>query len=134
MKTGEAREATAWLHEVRGMMGRGWEGWRIGVAKDIVGQSARCDAGLVYEFIGRPFEVFRALTHSSLPSERAMQSKGILQIAINRVQTRGILSMFQSADISRSSSRGQRYLRLLGRVGPWGLAFWIWEVLGLGMD
>ena len=37
LKTKEARETQAWMHEVRGMVGRGWEGWRIGVAKDIVG-------------------------------------------------------------------------------------------------
>jgi hypothetical protein len=37
MKAKEARETQAWMHEVRGMVGRGWEGWRIGVAKDIVG-------------------------------------------------------------------------------------------------
>jgi hypothetical protein len=37
MKTKEARETRAWMQEVRGMVGRGWEGWRLGVAKDIVG-------------------------------------------------------------------------------------------------
>jgi hypothetical protein len=36
--TKEARETQAWMHEVRGMVGRGWEGWRVGVAKDIVGK------------------------------------------------------------------------------------------------
>lgn len=37
MKMQDARKTQAWVHEVRGMVGRGWEGWRIGVAKDVVG-------------------------------------------------------------------------------------------------
>lgn len=184
MKTREAREAQAWMHEVRGMVGRGWEGWRIGVAKDIVGFAAffalfdvsrrtansvgraispdsphveEADrattlasysrvvhgtmlvtggvvAGLVYELIGRPFEVMRTLSRSSLPSEKAFQHSSMLHIALRRARTRGVLSFFQSAEVARGSSRAQSWLRLLGRVGPWGLAFWIWEVLGLGMD
>jgi len=184
MKTKEAREIQAWMHEVRGMMGRGWEGWRIGVAKDVLGfasffalfdvsrraansvgrsispnsphveEKDRATklasysrvihgtllvtggvvAGLVYEFIGRPFEVMRSLTHSSLPSEKALQSRSMLQIALYRARTRGIISFFRSAEVARSSTRSQSFLRLLGRVGPWGLAFWIWEVLGLGID
>jgi len=182
MTTREAREAQAWLHEVRGMVGRGWEGWRLGVAKDIVGFGAffalfdvsrrtansvgrsispdsphveEIDrrmklasygrivhgtlmvtggvvAGLVYEFIGRPFEVMRSLTRSSLPADKTLQGKNMLQIVLQRAQTRGITSFFRSAEVARTSSRTQSCLRLLGRVGPWGLAFWIWEVLGLG--
>jgi len=184
MNTKEARETQAWMHEVRGMVGRGWEGWRLGVAKDIVGFAAffalfdfsrrtansvgrsispnsphveEADratklasysrlvhgtilvtggvvAGVVYEFIGRPFEVMRTLTRSSLPSERSLERGGLLDKALQRARKRGISSFFQSAEVARTSSRAQSCLRLLGRVGPWGLAFWIWEVLGLGLD
>jgi hypothetical protein len=91
-------------------------------------------AGLVYEFIGRPFEVLRSLTRLTLPSDKALQSGNMTQVALHRVRTRGILSFFQNVDIARTSGRTQSCLRLLGRVGPWGLAFWIWEVLGLGVD
>jgi hypothetical protein len=91
-------------------------------------------AGLVYELIGRPFEVLRSLTRLSLPSEKALQNNNMIQISLHRARTRGVLSFFRSADIVRTSSRVQSCLRLLGRVGPWGLAFWIWEVLGLGID
>jgi len=185
MKTKEARETQAWMHEVRSMVGRGWEGWRIGVAKDIVGFAAffalfdvsrrtansvgrsispksphveevardrrlisysrivhgtilvtgGVVAGLVYEFIGRPFEVVRSLSRPSLPlcSDKLLNGN-MLQVAFHRARTRGVRSLFQSTDVARTSSRTQSCLRLLGRVGPWGLAFWIWEALGLGME
>ena len=90
-------------------------------------------AGLVYEFIGRPFEVVRSLSRLSLPQASDKLLNGnMLQVALYRARTRGVLSLFQSAEVARTSSRTQSCLRLFGRVGPWGLAFWVWEVLGLG--
>ena len=47
----EARQVASWMKEVTGMAGRGWDGWRWGVAKDACGK------------FNQPLGVQRTLTH-----------------------------------------------------------------------
>ncbi|KAF8581218.1 hypothetical protein K439DRAFT_1636374 [Ramaria rubella] len=85
-------------------------------------------AGISYEFICRPFDVARRCINASVIERHHMS---IASILVNKVEADGILSFFR--DPTRTMTpRAPTYtwLRTLGRVGPWGVAFLAWENFG----
>jgi hypothetical protein len=85
-------------------------------------------AGLSYELVCRPFDVARRCIHiSTIEGHR----HSIRQVLANKVREDGLLSFFRDPMASLSASNNT-WLRMLGRVGPWGVAFLAWENLGPG--
>lgn len=101
-------------------------------------------AGLIYECLCKPWDVARRVialqrTLVSHPSSRQSLSSVLMQ----KVQADGIRSFFRehSAGLpeypelrSNVHRRISSVLRTLGRVGPWGVGFLVWESFGSGLD
>lgn len=97
-------------------------------------------AGLAYESLCRPWDVARrAITlEKSLAPRRSL-----LSILMQKLQGDGVISFFRehpeafSGHPESQSSVHRRIfsaLRTLARVGPWGVAFLVWESFGPGLD
>lgn len=100
-------------------------------------------AGLAYESLCRPWDVARralALEKSIAPHLSARQP--LFSILMRKLQQDGITSFFREhAGIpqhpesqSNIHRRISSALRTLARVGPWGVAFLVWESFGPGSD
>lgn len=101
-------------------------------------------AGLAYELSSRPFDEARRVVHAhyvSQPSNRTVAAA--LRALEDKARTDGIKYFFREARVHDTSSyetesllrRRVRYtLRVLGRVGPWGVGFLIWEIYGPGLS
>ena len=100
-------------------------------------------AGLAYEVVCRPWDVTRKLAQM----ERTQSSTTnrprpyLIDSIARKIQDDGLLSFFRDAagkeEGTLSSPRNQRLLvagRTLGRVGPWGVAFLVWETFGPGIS
>jgi len=105
-------------------------------------------AGLAYEFTGRPFDVARRsvrtyqITHDSAVRPSFARRTAIIVSALKeKAEAEGFRVFFRLSPDERSASAlstpwRQRLfstLRLLGRVGPWGAGFLIWESFGPGL-
>ncbi|KAG8947280.1 hypothetical protein FRC04_010856 [Tulasnella sp. 424] len=111
-------------------------------------------AGLGYEFAGRPFDNARRIVHEQRLHSEARSSRRplpitapvqdpssfrlIMRIVIAHIREHGVMSLLQntaggaaaaSADAGRSPGyrRAVIALRALGRLGPWGVGFLMWE-------
>ncbi|KAG8934339.1 hypothetical protein FRC01_003587 [Tulasnella sp. 417] len=111
-------------------------------------------AGLAYELAARPFDNARRIVHEQrlhvearssrrpLPTTSPVKDpysfRPIMRIVIAHIKEHGILSLLQntatgataaSTDAGRSPSyrRAVVALRALGRLGPWGVGFLMWE-------
>lgn len=83
-------------------------------------------AGLSYELVCRPFDVARRCIHiSTIEGHR----DAIWRVLANKIREDGLLSFFREPVVSLSASNNT-WLRMLGRVGPWGVAFLAWENFG----
>ncbi|KAJ1307415.1 hypothetical protein OPQ81_001517 [Rhizoctonia solani] len=119
--------------------------------------------GIGHEFVGRPFDTARRILHihnTHIRAESARQLKthhysepkssllhgqvlrfGSTSINVLRgaLREEGLLYFFRSATPTSFDSKSSPYqrlqtaLRTLGRVGPWGIAFVVWEATG-GVD
>lgn len=102
-------------------------------------------AGLSYELVGRPWDVARrTIELHNAPQPGQSRLKATLRTLETKLQQDGLLSFFRavpssagaSTDVGMSGARRRLYatLRVLGRVGPWGVGFLIWEALGPGLS
>lgn len=101
-------------------------------------------AGLAYEMTCRPFDEARRVVHAQRVSEPFNRTvPAALRALEHKVRTDGISYFFHQARVHDVGSleaeslvrRRLRYaLRVLGRVGPWGIGFLIWEIYGPGLS
>jgi hypothetical protein len=101
-------------------------------------------AGLTYESFCRPWDVARraiTLEKSIVPHPSRRQSSSF-SVLMQKLREDGITSFFREHSASlpeRSESRPNIPLRIssalraLTRVGPWGIAFLVWESFGPGL-
>ena len=104
-------------------------------------------AGLAYDLTGRPFDVARRtvhtyeVTHREAPKPIIIRRATIIISALEKkVKEEGLRVFFRLSPDERSASalstpfrqRLFSVLRVLGRVGPWGAGFLIWESFGPG--
>ena len=101
-------------------------------------------AGLAYEFASRPFDEARRVVHAqqvSNPLHRTIPAA--LRALENKLRTDGIRYFFHGPHVHDEASlqadnllrrRVRSALRVLGRVGPWGAGFLIWEIYGPGLS
>lgn len=100
-------------------------------------------AGLAYEVVCRPWDVARKLAHTeradSVTTHRPRRY--LIDTISRKIHDDGLLSFFRGTVVKEettlSSPRRQRLLaaaRTLGRVGPWGVGFLIWEAFGPGIS
>lgn len=100
-------------------------------------------AGLAYEVVCRPWDATRRLAHIEqvLASATHRPRPYLINSIARKMREDGLLSFFRDAagkeEGTLSSPRNQRLLmaaRTLGRVGPWGVAFLVWETFGPGIS
>ncbi|KAI0306545.1 hypothetical protein B0F90DRAFT_1623031 [Multifurca ochricompacta] len=100
-------------------------------------------AGLAYEIVCRPWDVARKLAHlDRARSATAHRPRGcLINILAQKVHDDGLLSFFRNTANQEDrmvNSRGRQRLlavaRTLGRVGPWGVGFLVWEAFGPGIS
>lgn len=187
----EARQVRDWMRDVSDMAGRGWDGWKWGVAKDACGfavffsifeitrrfaitakelsqtflqqqppefcrrpgvqkngprithamtlVTGGAVAGFAYEVSCRPWDAAR----KALRVDRvvaAHEHHSALLILLHEARTEGWLAFFRQAGApdhetyaSPLHRRLNTLLRTLGRVGPWGVGFLVWEAFGPGL-
>ncbi len=100
-------------------------------------------AGLAYEVVSRPWDVARNLAQiervQSFTTRRPRRY--LIDSIARKIHDDGLLSFFRNAagkeERSLTSPGRQRLLaaaRTLGRVGPWGVGFLVWETLGPGIS
>ncbi|KAH9484144.1 hypothetical protein JR316_0003624 [Psilocybe cubensis] len=94
-------------------------------------------AGLTYEFIGRPFDVARrAIYLERLEKSHRMDSS--YAILKRKIIKDSASSFFKAsglpADLTATSTRTKQFLRTIGRVGPWGVGFLVWEAYSSGLN
>jgi hypothetical protein len=100
-------------------------------------------AGLAYEVVCRPWDVTRKLAQieriQSFTTHRPRRY--LIDSIARKIHDDGLLSFFRDAagkeEGALSSPMNQRLLvaaRTLGRVGPWGVAFLVWETFGPGIS
>ncbi|KAF9458672.1 hypothetical protein BDZ94DRAFT_1313087 [Collybia nuda] len=91
-------------------------------------------AGLAYEIAARPWDVARRTVH--LEAMKTTNSTCAWTIVMHKLQRDGIRSFFELHFLAhdRNTSTTRRKLhgvfRTLGRVGPWGIGFLVWEIYG----
>ena len=97
-------------------------------------------AGLAYELVCRPWDAARKLVHVARLSQESAARRSVLRIVLHRAREDGVRSFFRSPthathDPSTSAIRRRlnTALRTLGRVGPWGVGFLVWEAFGPGL-
>lgn len=125
---------------------------RVGHGVVLVGGGVA--AGLCYELAARPFDNARRFVHEqrlhaqasdprrSLSATTPVQDPNkfipIMRIVLAHVKEHGIMSLLRntaagastsSTDAGRSAGyrRAMIALRALGRLGPWGVGFLMWE-------
>ena len=97
-------------------------------------------AGLAYEVISRPWDATRRLADiEQFQAHAAHRPRRFLIDSIARkIHDDGLLSFFRdAAGKEEGTFRNQKLLvaaRTLGRVGPWGVAFLVWETFGPGIS
>lgn len=100
-------------------------------------------AGLAYEVVCRPWDATRRLAQIEQVQACTAHTPRRYLIAsiVRKIHDDGLLSFFRDAtgkeEGALSSPRNQKLLvaaRTLGRVGPWGVAFLVWETFGPGIS
>jgi hypothetical protein len=98
-------------------------------------------AGLAYELLCRPFDVARRVVHLNSVSNRKFRSAS--SALTRKFQDDGVLFFFRDPSavhnlnepaVSASRRRLYSVLRTLGRLGPWGVGFLVWEAFGPGLS
>ncbi|KZP23586.1 hypothetical protein FIBSPDRAFT_737135 [Athelia psychrophila] len=96
-------------------------------------------AGLSYELMSRPFDAARrAVQQHSLGQAGSIEPP--MRVLLLKIQEDGLGSFFRDADRataspgSAASRRLYAALRMIARVGPWGVGFLVWEALGPGIS
>jgi len=100
-------------------------------------------AGLAYEVASRPWDVARKIAEiervQALTAHRPRRY--VIDCVARKISDDGLLSFFRDAtvkeEMSSSSPWRQRLhttARTIGRVGPWGVGFLVWEAFGPGIS
>ncbi|KAI0362316.1 hypothetical protein OH77DRAFT_1515581 [Trametes cingulata] len=97
-------------------------------------------AGLAYELVSRPWDAARKAVHIDRLSPAHVRHS-IPAIILRKVHEEGMVSFFRNPahvphdpSASRMRRRLNVALRTLGRVGPWGAGFLVWEAFGPGIS
>ncbi|KAI0748306.1 hypothetical protein C8Q80DRAFT_1317985 [Daedaleopsis nitida] len=97
-------------------------------------------AGLAYELVSRPWDAARKAVHIDRLAP-ARDRRSIVAIIARKAREDGVLSFFANPahaphdpSTSRTRRRLNAALRTLGRVGPWGVGFLVWEAFGSGLS
>ena len=105
-------------------------------------------AGISYELVGRPFDISRRAVHqynvthhSDKRRPLGARTLSVFRALDEKLKRDGLLSFVQlPLDPASSPSntpvwkrRTYNTLRFLGRMGPWGAGFLIWESFGPGL-
>ncbi|KAI4517627.1 hypothetical protein K523DRAFT_308902 [Schizophyllum commune Tattone D] len=94
-------------------------------------------AGLAYEIVSRPFDVARRLVLRDRFDKGSDHSPS--RVILRKVRKEGIGHFFkrppsvEHTPAPRGVQRLQRGLRAIGRLGPWGVGFLVWEIYGPGL-
>uniref|UniRef100_D8PVU4 Mitochondrial carrier protein n=1 Tax=Schizophyllum commune (strain H4-8 / FGSC 9210) TaxID=578458 RepID=D8PVU4_SCHCM len=94
-------------------------------------------AGLAYEMVSRPFDVARRLVLRDRFDKGSDHSPS--RVILRKVRKEGIIHFFmrppsvEHTPAPRGVQRLQRGLRAIGRLGPWGVGFLVWEIYGPGL-
>ena len=93
-------------------------------------------AGLSYEMVSRPWDHARKAAGDRLTHMSHYRSTPLAMV--HKIRTEGLLSIFRDpvgmTYVPVVGRNGKiAILRTLGRVGPWGLGFLVWEGLGPGL-
>jgi hypothetical protein len=95
-------------------------------------------AGLAYEMVSRPLDIARRAVYLDRVNTHGYHS--VTRTLLHQVKNEGIFSFFidPSAQLKDSTAQVSRpklyaFLRTLGRVGPWGCGFLVWEAVGPGL-
>ncbi|KAJ7168210.1 hypothetical protein C8R43DRAFT_1094781 [Mycena crocata] len=94
-------------------------------------------AGLSYEIIGRPWDVARQAVR--LDTVTNPEHRSPVSIIADKIRQEGLFCLFRdpAAAISSSTSGNHRriytMLRILGRVGPWGAGFLVYQAYDSGL-
>ena len=100
-------------------------------------------AGLAYEVVCRPWDEARRLAHlDRLQSTTAHRPRRhLFNLMTRKMYNDGLLSFFRGSSSPEETlpmSLGRQRLlavaRTLGRVGPWGVGFLVWEAFGPGIS
>lgn len=110
------------------------------IGHGIVLASGGIAAGLGYEYVSRPFDNARRIvshtTHTAPDARHSFWT--IMSIMTRHVHENGVISLLASHQPSASSTAAETgssvlraraliLLRALGRLGPWGIGFLMWE-------
>lgn len=99
-------------------------------------------AGLAYELLCRPFDVARKVVHLDSISHELKDRSASLALT-RKFQEEGLLFFFRDPlavhnikGPAESATRRRLYnvARTLGRLGPWGVGFLVWEAFGPGLS
>ncbi|KAL5490256.1 hypothetical protein ACEPAI_5089 [Sanghuangporus weigelae] len=102
-------------------------------------------AGLGYDIMSRPFDQARRIVHAQRVTDPVHRTVNAgLQAIMKHIRDDGLLSFFRSVSVHESLRSPERSvslfrrrmysaLRFLGRMGPWGAGFLIWEAYGPGL-
>ncbi|KIM49260.1 hypothetical protein M413DRAFT_101981 [Hebeloma cylindrosporum] len=94
-------------------------------------------AGLSYEYVCRPWDIARRTIHLKR-LELHPDHQSSFNILRGRMHEDGFRYFFQSDNLPRNPSEARStyttILRTAGRVGPWGVAFLVWEAFGSGFS
>ncbi|KAF8636639.1 hypothetical protein AX17_003447 [Amanita inopinata Kibby_2008] len=97
-------------------------------------------AGLAYERVCRPWDVARHSIQADMAASSAARgSYSVVGALFRKVRKDGILEFVRDPEaprgISKRHYRNRIYktLRTLGRVGPWGVGFLVWETFEPGL-
>lgn len=99
-------------------------------------------AGLAYEILSRPWDVARRVVYlDRVRSIANHEPKHLALTAVaNKVREDGLLSFFRDSSSPNSETISPRRrvlyntLRVVGRAGPWGIGFLVWEAFGPGIS
>ncbi|KAF8078087.1 hypothetical protein FPV67DRAFT_1615323 [Lyophyllum atratum] len=95
-------------------------------------------AGLVYEAVSLPWDIARRTVQLDRIMHPKPNQSPVARIILQKAREDGILSFLRSNENpsqvpqARGGLQRRAYsvLRTLGRVGPWGVGFLVWEVYG----
>jgi hypothetical protein len=94
-------------------------------------------AGLAYEMVCRPIDHSRRAWYLQGVYDRDGHS--IKRTLSRKLREDGVLSFFKDPSSHLHESPSSRpklhaFLRMIARVGPWGVGFLVWESLGPGLS
>ncbi|KAF9001894.1 hypothetical protein BDQ17DRAFT_1390854 [Cyathus striatus] len=93
-------------------------------------------AGLAHEYVSRPWDTVRRALRTGMLSDPVARPTTIL---FHLISEKGVTGLFRVhyTPKTRSDIKGtavRNIFRTLGRVGPWGFGFLVWEAYGSGLE